>query len=108
MRRARTRAALGAALAAIGLATVLPSGAVAAPHRPAGARLQKMLDRVVAAGAPGAVLTVRHGKRVVHLASGLSDLAQRRAMRPDRVRIASLTKSYVSTVVLQVVQDGKL
>jgi D-alanyl-D-alanine carboxypeptidase len=98
---------LAAGLAGIA-ALAAPALAAAKTPQPT-TKLQRALDRVVAAGAPGAVLTVRHGKRVVHLASGLSDLEQRRAMRPDdRVRIASLTKSYVSTVVLQVVQDGKL
>jgi D-alanyl-D-alanine carboxypeptidase len=71
--------------------------------------LQKDVDTLVAAGAPGAVLVVRDGDRTVRLASGLADVAGKRPMRPaDRFRIASLTKSYVATVVLQLVAEGKL
>jgi D-alanyl-D-alanine carboxypeptidase len=45
----------------------------------------------------------------VRLASGLADVERKTPMRPaDRFRIASLTKSYVATVALQLVSEGKL
>ena len=40
---------------------------------------------------------------------GVADTAGERALRPtDRFRAASLTKSFVATVVLQLVGEGKL
>ena len=73
------------------------------------AKLQYALDRVVAAGAPGAVVLVRHGDRTTHLSSGLGTLAPRTPMRvADRYRIGGLTKSFTATVVLQLVGEKKL
>ena len=85
----------------------LTNGATAAP--PDRASLQQALDRLVAAGAPGAVLLVRDGHRTIRLASGYSVVARRvRAQPGDRFRIGSVTKTFVSTVVLQLVGEGKL
>jgi D-alanyl-D-alanine carboxypeptidase len=102
----RRALALGAAIAAVAVpAAVLPASAPAAPA----AKLQRLLDRVVAAGAPGAQLTVRHGAHVRHLASGVADLGRGAPMRPGhRVRIASVTKSFVATVVLQLAAEHRL
>jgi D-alanyl-D-alanine carboxypeptidase len=76
---------------------------------PQKASLQEALDRLVAAGVPGAVLLVRDGNRTVRLASGYSIVAGRVRARPgDRFRIGSVTKTFVSTVVLQLVGEGKL
>ena len=72
-------------------------------------RLQQALDAVVAAGVPGAIVLVRDGDRTVRLASGYGNLARRTPMRPsDRFRIGSETKMFVATVVLQLVDDGKV
>jgi D-alanyl-D-alanine carboxypeptidase len=71
--------------------------------------LQSRLDALVTGGAPGAILLTHgeHGRK--RLTAGVADLATRRAMHPDdRYRIASLAKTYVSTVVLQLVGEGKL
>lgn len=74
---------------------------------PAG--LQKDVDTVVAAGAPGAILLVRNGNRTVRLTAGLGNVARKTPMRSgDHFKIASLTKSYTATVVLQLVGEGKL
>jgi D-alanyl-D-alanine carboxypeptidase len=63
----------------------------------------------VASGVPGAVLLVRDGNRTIRLASGYSVVAGRVRARPDdRFRIGSVTKTFVSTVVLQLVGEGKL
>ncbi len=93
--------------------------------------LQRLLDQIVAAGAPGVVALVndgrsgrgghgddgwardgeerRHGDRVWTSASGVADLRTARPMRPnDRFRAGSLTKPFVATVVLQLVAEGKL
>ena len=90
-----------------------PAASVPAPPatRPAPdpATLQLLVDGVVEAGAPGAVALVRTGQGAWQGASGLGDLRARRPARPlDRFRIGSVTKSFVATVVLQLVAEGKL
>ena len=89
--------------------------AASAPARPAAktesnaSGLQKDLDALVAAGAPGAILFVRDGDRITSLAAGLGDIAGTTPMRTDNhFKIASLTKTYTATVVLQLVGEGKL
>jgi D-alanyl-D-alanine carboxypeptidase len=86
--------------------------AAAAAPQPAPTRkpvLQRALDQVVAAGVPGAVALVRDGKRTIRLASGYGNLAPKTPMRAtDRFRIGSVTKTFVATVALQLVAEGKL
>jgi D-alanyl-D-alanine carboxypeptidase len=89
--------------------------AASAPGNPTGtgntraAALQKDVDALVAAGVPGAMLLVRHGDRTVRLTAGLGNIAGKRPMNArDHYKIASLTKTYTATVVLQLVAEGKL
>ncbi|WP_344345934.1 serine hydrolase domain-containing protein, partial [Kitasatospora putterlickiae] len=50
-----------------------------------------------------------NGRRVWRDAAGVNDLGSRRAPRADgRFRIGSVTKTFVSTVVLQLVDEGRL
>jgi D-alanyl-D-alanine carboxypeptidase len=73
------------------------------------AELQSALDRAVAMGIPGAIALVRDGKRTVHIVSGYGNVAAKAPIRAsDRFRIGSLTKTFVSTVALQLVDEGKL
>jgi D-alanyl-D-alanine carboxypeptidase len=92
---AMTTAALMAATA-----LVVPAG-----HR----SWQADLDALVAAGPPGAVLTVRHGERTQRYTSGYADpVAGLRMRAGDRFRAASQMKSYTATVVLQLVEERRL
>jgi D-alanyl-D-alanine carboxypeptidase len=96
-----------------GLIALLVIGASPATAKPAaagaGAGLQSRLDAFVAGGAPGAILLVRGEDGTKRLTAGLAEVATGRAMHPgDRYRIASLAKTYVATVVLQLVGEGKL
>ena len=105
------RLAVAALLA--GLATtVLASSTPAKPTSSANTQatmLQKNLDGLVASGIPGAILIVRNGNHTVRLTSGLGDIAHKTPMSArDHFKIASLTKTYVATVVLQLVGEGKL
>ena len=104
-------ACLVAALAAVA-ALFAPAGAAAAsPDRLTRSvpRLRTALDRLVAAGAPGVVVLVRHGDRTVRLARGFADRARQAPMRvTDRFRVGSVTKTFVSTVVLQLAGEGRL
>ena len=94
----------------LALLVIAASPASAKPTADAnGAGLQSRLDALVTGGAPGAILLVRseHGRK--QLTAGVADLATGRPIHPgDRYRIASLAKTYVSTVVLQLVGEGKL
>jgi D-alanyl-D-alanine carboxypeptidase len=72
-------------------------------------KLRAALDELVAAGAPGAVVLVRDGDRTVGLAGGLADRARNAPMRvTDRFRVGSVTKTFVSSVVLQLAGEGRL
>jgi D-alanyl-D-alanine carboxypeptidase len=72
-------------------------------------RVQRALDRVVAAGAPGATAVVRVGTRTMRLSSGRSNLSPVEPIRTDLpARIGGVTKSYTATVVLQLVAEHRL
>ncbi|MFJ9691191.1 serine hydrolase domain-containing protein [Kitasatospora sp. NPDC101183] len=86
--------------------TKAPAAAPATTDR---AALQKALDEVVADGVPGAVVEVRDAHGTFRATSGVADLASHRpAKAEDRFRAGSVTKSFVSTVVLQLVAEGRL
>jgi D-alanyl-D-alanine carboxypeptidase len=108
---ARRRRLAGAAA----IATCLTAGGlVAAPAwagstAPPRTTLRGGVDALVASGAPGALLLVRDGERTVRLTGGFGDVARRTPMRSgDHFKIASLTKTYTATVVLQLAAEGRL
>jgi D-alanyl-D-alanine carboxypeptidase len=94
-------------VAAVGVAAVVatPGMAAAAPQP----ELQKGLDQVVAAAAVGAVAEVRDGRRTWRGTSGVAELGTTRPVPVmGQVRIGSVTKTFVATVVLQLVAEGRL
>jgi D-alanyl-D-alanine carboxypeptidase len=98
---ALTASAAPAAAADEWVATPLPGA------RTAG--LQRALDHLVEEGAPGALLYRYDKGQVVALQSGLADIAAETPIGPrDRYRIGSLTKTYVSTAVLQLVAKHRV
>jgi D-alanyl-D-alanine carboxypeptidase len=106
-----SRQIIRATAVAMATTAVLSSVAVAADATGSGRapNLQKSLAQLVAAGAPGAILLTREDNRTTSLSSGLADADAKTPMRTDdRFRIASLTKTYVATVVLQLAGEGKL
>jgi D-alanyl-D-alanine carboxypeptidase len=73
------------------------------------ASLQRALDQVVAAGAPGAAVLVRDGNRTIRLSSGYGNLAPKTPMRvADRSRIGGVTKSFTAAIVLQLAGEKML
>jgi D-alanyl-D-alanine carboxypeptidase len=103
---ARTHATIST-VAVLALAGLASTAAAAAPGREA--KLQRALDQVVAAGVPGAVVLVRDGDRTIRLTSGYGNLKPRTPMHAsDRFRVGSITKTFVATVVLQLVGERKL
>lgn len=101
------------------LLALLPAGAPRAAAQPApeafppelAAALDAALEASrLAAGAPGALLYVSAPGLGAHTAaSGLADVATGAPLTPDaRVRLASITKPFVATVAMQLVQEGWL
>src|SRR4051794_37074029 len=109
--RAMTRIPWKIALLALAAAPALATPFIGAPAPPAQreASLQGALERVVAAGVPGAVLLVREPHRTIRLRSGHGSLNPKTPMRgDDRFRVGSITKPFVATIVLELVGEGKL
>ncbi|MFK0253939.1 serine hydrolase domain-containing protein [Streptomyces sp. NPDC090445] len=102
-------AALLAAMCTVAVSGILP--AAAAERTPASppAGVTEALEQMVADGFPGAVAYARHGERELRTAAGLANKASGERARPDhRFRIASNTKAFVSTVLLQLEGEGRL
>jgi D-alanyl-D-alanine carboxypeptidase len=96
-----------AGLIVAGLAPAVGQGT--APSAATHATLQRALDRAVDARVPGAVLLAREGNHKLRLASGYADLKHRTRMHAsDRFRVGNITTTFVATVVLQLVGEGKL
>jgi D-alanyl-D-alanine carboxypeptidase len=90
---------------AIAASLVTATGVSASP----GERLGRAADTVVDAGFPGVVVYVRNKGRTTVVTRGYADVEAKRPMSvEDRFRIGSVTKSFVATVVLQLVAEGKL
>ncbi|MGI5166646.1 serine hydrolase domain-containing protein [Spirillospora sp. CA-253888] len=104
MRRALTVTALSTALAATALAPAASAATTARPHG-----LQAAADGLVAAGQPGVIIMTRRGERVAHTTAGVADQATGARMDPRlRVRIASVTKTFTATVLLQLVAERRV
>jgi CubicO group peptidase (beta-lactamase class C family) len=115
--------ALGAALLAVAVAASPPSPAAAAPLPaappapvPDAAELASFFDaevppRLASDRVPGAVVSVVHGGRTVFARGyGLADVEGRKPFDPETslVRIASISKLFTATAVLQLVDQGKV
>jgi D-alanyl-D-alanine carboxypeptidase len=97
-------------LLVIAVAATVASPAAARSGRPARTHaVQKALNRVVAAGAPGAIALAAGPKGVKVWVAGYARLRARKRMRPgDRFRIGGVTRTIEATVALQLVGDGVL
>ncbi|MGK5729516.1 serine hydrolase domain-containing protein [Streptomyces sp. URMC 124] len=123
----RLRSVVAAAALAVGLALPPGTAAAAGTAAPAGTgtagaatvdgspdgldakALQAALDKLTAAGAPAALAEVRVGDQRWSGASGMRDVRTKQPARPgDRYRVASVTKSMVATVVMQLADEGRL
>lgn len=97
----RVLVGLMCALALLGVRA--PSSAASTPG------LRNALQVLVDGGFPGAIGYVRNGERVEREAAGLADRETgERATPAHRFRIASNTKAFTSTVLLQLVGEGRL
>jgi D-alanyl-D-alanine carboxypeptidase len=103
---------LAAAVATSQLASAPAAGVerIPEPPRPATSpTLQRVVRQLVRDGAPGALAVARSPSGIQRAQAGLARRRPRIAMAAtDRFRVASITKTFVATVVLQLVADGKL
>jgi D-alanyl-D-alanine carboxypeptidase len=89
-------------------AAALAAG-LSAPHATQEDVLDTTLDALVAAGAPGAVGYTRRDDEYRYAAAGYADVTRHeRADTRQRFRIASNTKAFTATVVLQLVGEKRL
>lgn len=71
--------------------------------------LQRELDAVVAAGATSASAEIACGGRRLHASSGSAELGSSRPVPPEaRFRVGSESKTFLATVVLQLVAENRL
>ncbi|MFD3463640.1 serine hydrolase domain-containing protein [Nocardia fluminea] len=107
--KSRRAVAAGAGLLALLTLTACGPGNSATAAQPERPEIRQALESVVQAGFPGAqaVITTAAGEQTV--TAGLGDISTG-APIPDRahVRIGSNTKSFVATVVMQLVAEGKV
>jgi D-alanyl-D-alanine carboxypeptidase len=116
IQQSRASAVLALAATLLASLTLCASPASAATHGSASTigavsgELDAALHDVVAAGVPGILVHVKdpHHPARRH-AAGVDDLATGTGLRPTaRYRIGSVTKTFVATVVLQLVDEGRL
>jgi len=71
--------------------------------------VENHLEAILATGAPGAVVVALRRDGPVEAAAGCADLRTGEALTPDhRFRIGSVTKIFVGSLVLQLVDEGVL
>jgi D-alanyl-D-alanine carboxypeptidase len=88
---------------AVAVGCVWTSGPAAASDR---STLQEAMDRIVSGGFPGAWAT---DSKCGSAAAGLANLLRNQPVEPDmKLRIASITKSFVGAVALQLVAERRL
>ncbi|MFI1537780.1 serine hydrolase domain-containing protein [Streptomyces anandii] len=98
-----TAVALSAALAAPALAVAAPAGT--GRHE----ATRQAVRAAVAAGAPGATVTVRDAHGSWSATAGVGNLRTGAPRSPlDRYRVGSITKTFVATVLLQLEAEGRL
>jgi D-alanyl-D-alanine carboxypeptidase len=110
----RFRHLAGAAIAAMGLAAIpvaiLAPGIAPLPETSDVDPLSETLAAAVRCeDVPGMVASLRQSERVTNLAAGNADRRRSRALSPgDPVQIGSVTKLFTATVILKLVEEGRL
>ncbi len=107
----RVTSMMAVTASAVAAVAVMPVAAMASREtpKPRTIALQKALDEVTAAGAVAAIAEVKEGPQVWRLGSGTTRLGGSRPVSASgRYRAGSITKTFVATVALQLVGEGRL
>ncbi|MEU5160818.1 serine hydrolase domain-containing protein [Streptomyces sp. NPDC020875] len=110
-RAARTgAAALIAGAVAMGTLAAAPARAGERDDREGGhSATQRAIEAMVAGGVPGVTVTATDANGVWKSAAGVGDLRTgKKRGENDRFRVASITKTFVATVLLQLEDEGRL
>ncbi|MEU7716884.1 serine hydrolase domain-containing protein [Streptomyces tibetensis] len=109
-RRAFTAAVTAATAVTLSVALTAPAVAAGPSAAPGGHdRTERAIRAAVADGVPGVTVTVRrgHGTWAATAGAGNLETGKPRSAR-DRYRVASITKTFVATVVLHLEAEGRL
>ncbi|MFG2781222.1 serine hydrolase domain-containing protein [Streptomyces prunicolor] len=94
---------------AVALSVALAGPVMAAPARGDHTATRQAIEAAVQDGVPGVTATARHGRVTWSTTAGVGNL---RTGKPrsadDRYRVGSITKTFVSTVILQLEAEGRL
>ncbi|MFD5701293.1 serine hydrolase domain-containing protein [Streptomyces lasiicapitis] len=109
----RQRGPVRRSLARAAVVVAVAAGARAAPAAaspdPGHARTRAAIDAAVRGGIPGVTAQAHDNRGPWNAASGIGDLREHTPRGAhDRFRAASITKTFVATVVLQLEAEGKL
>ncbi|MCN9239438.1 beta-lactamase family protein [Streptomyces sp. RY43-2] len=108
LRSGLTGAVATVAVTAVALTVPAAAAPRAADHADHTATRQAM-DAAVTAGVPGVTATARQGSITWRATSGAGDLRTGAPRSPqDHYRVGSITKTFVSTVLLQLEAEGRL
>jgi D-alanyl-D-alanine carboxypeptidase len=90
--------------------TTTPGAVATAPEHDDVARLQQLADALVPLGSPGVLVhTETAGRDPVDVVAGVADLSTKGQMDPaSHFRIASITKMFTATVVLQLAAERRI
>jgi len=103
------RIATAAASSLVLTAVLAPPAGAGVAGRVDLAAVQQALDQAVAAGVPGIAYLIRDGARTTVLTSGAANVSTHRPVTAnDRFRIASIAKTYLATIVLQLESEHRL
>jgi D-alanyl-D-alanine carboxypeptidase len=104
--RKSTRLVAGSLALAVGAVCATAAPATAQPGH---AEVRSIVDGYVAAGVPGAMVYARDRRTQWTVTGGTGEVGVDDPIRPwDRVRVASNTKMFVATVVLQLVGEHRI
>lgn len=106
-----------AVFATAGCATAIDSGPVAVSTTPMAVSAKRVdqvrddIDGLVRSGVPGVIATLTENGQTITLTSGVADRTTGAAIPmapPQQVRIGSISKTFVASIVLQLVAEGRV
>lgn len=100
---------LGTALAGVTALALVAAPASATASSSDRQDLQRDLDAVVAAGSTGVVAEIDTGRQHIRASSGVAEVGSSRPVQVNgRFRAGSVTKTFIGTVILQLVAEHRL